>query len=134
MRSRAERELAFHRVPCGAASVAASSVCRTRLRDKFDQLLDRLTEEIHPEYRKEEMPKGYAKDESGKLVNLEEMEEKARAEREPKIISDAEIEARRKNKLLKGMVDVDVKKEIQKYEEMGNSKLLQDISGKINKR
>ena len=46
-----KEEIKNHRLPCGAATVSIESVCRRRLRDHFDAMLDRLTEETHPEGR-----------------------------------------------------------------------------------
>ena len=46
-----KEEINRHRLPCGAATVSIESVCRRRLRDHFDDMLDRLTEETHPEGR-----------------------------------------------------------------------------------
>ena len=38
-----------HKLPCGPMTVGIESICRRRLRDHFDSLLDRLTKETHPE-------------------------------------------------------------------------------------
>ena len=82
-------------------------------------LLDRLTRETHPDGVDEEI---LAMDERVEIPEPEEPEE-----------TDKE----KKERLVKeGKLKAEVKKEVQKYEEklMGNSKLLQDTSGKINKR
>ena len=42
-------EIDRHRLPCGPVTVSVDGVCRRRVKDHFDKLLDRLTQEIHPE-------------------------------------------------------------------------------------
>jgi hypothetical protein len=114
-----KKELERHRVPCGPATVSVDSICRRRLRDHFDGLLDRLTQETHPE---------------GVDQEILAMEEKVEIPEPPE---PEETEEEKKERMIReGKMKVDVKKEIQKYEEkvMGNSKLLQDTSGKIKKR
>jgi hypothetical protein len=108
-----------HKIPCGPMSVSVEGVCRRRLRDHYDMMLDKLTEETHP----------YGVDEETLAIN-EQVE--IPEEKEPE-----ETEKEKKERMIReGKMKVDVKKEIQKYEEkvMGNSKLLQDTSGKIQKR
>jgi hypothetical protein len=108
-----------HKIPCGPMSVSVEGVCRRRLRDHLDALLDRLTQETHPE---------------GADRDLLEMEE------EPEIPEDPEPEETRDDKkkrlIEEGKLRAEVSKEVGKYKEklMGNSKLLQDPSGKIKKR
>ena len=143
-------EITQHRIPCGPMTVAAAGVCRRRLRDSYDQLLDRLAQEIHQEYTPPELPKDHKFDEEGKLVHKEELakreqtaktmqkdKEKAKKEREKNEPQSPEIlESKREKMLQEGKLKADVKKEVKEYEEklMGNSKMGQDISGKIKKR
>lgn len=42
-------------IPCGAMDVSATGVCRRQLKDMYDSILDRITEEIHPEFREESL-------------------------------------------------------------------------------
>lgn len=146
----AYEEISQHRVPCGPMTVAAGGVCRRRLRDTYDQLLDRLTKEIHQEYIPPEKPKDHTFDKQGNLVHKDELakrektvksmqkgKEKAKKEREKNAPYDPEILESKKEKMLQeGKLKADVKKEVKEYEEklMGNSKMLQDTSGKIKKR
>lgn len=114
-----KKEIERHRLPCGPMSISVDGVCRRRLRDHFDSLLDRLTQETHPE--------GVDKD-------ILEMEEEPQI---PEVKEPEETDKEKKERLIKeGKLKAEVKKEVQKYEEklMGNSKLLQDTSGKIQKR
>jgi hypothetical protein len=143
-------EISQHRIPCGPMTVAATGVCRRRLRDSYDQLLDRLAKEIHQEYTPPELPKDHKFDESGGVVHKEELakrdkavktkqkeDEKANKEREKNAPHSPEILEFKKERLLQeGKLKADVKKEVKEYEEklMGNSKMGQDISGKIKKR
>jgi hypothetical protein len=90
-------EVDRHRLPCGPMTVSIEGVCRRRIRDHFDSLLDRLTLEIHPE--------GHDHDQAQMVQE--------------------------------GKKKADAKMEIDKYKEkllMGNSKLLQDPSGKLPKK
>ena len=43
------KELDRHRLPCGPLTVSVEGVCRRRVRDLFDNRLDSLTKDIHPE-------------------------------------------------------------------------------------
>jgi len=115
----AKKEIERHRLPCGPMTVSVDGVCRRKLRDSMDALLDRLTKETHPE---------------GVDTEILEMEEEVDIpeEKEPE-----ETDAEKKERLIReGKLKADVKKEVQKYEEklFGNSKMLQSKSGKINKR
>jgi len=134
-----KEEIKRHRLPCGAATVSIESVCRRRLRDHFDAMLDRLTEETHPEGRDPE-------EEDLNEVDLTQKPEETDAEKKKRMIQE-------------GKLKMDVKKIVKKYEEkimpkpktkaktsdhaepeedeedlMGNSKMLQDRTGKIQKR
>jgi hypothetical protein len=140
----AKKEIQRHRLPCGPATVSIDGVCRRRLRDHFDALLDRLTNEVHPEGRDPE-------DED--LEDEYEAQEKAKKKREDverqlesdhkgldtdieKLFSHESIEDKKERMIEEGKMKADVKKAVREYEEklMGNSKLLQDPSGKIKKR
>jgi len=115
----AKKEIERHRLPCGPMTVSVDGVCRRKLRDSMDALLDRLTKETHPE---------------GVDTEILEMEEEVDIpeEKEPE-----ETDEEKKERLVReGKLKADVKKEVQKYEEklFGNSKMLQSKSGKINKR
>lgn len=113
-----KKEIERHRLPCGPMAIAIDGICRRSLRDQFDTLLDRLTKEIHPEGVEDE------------ILELDEVE--IPEEPEPE-----ETDEERKERMIKeGKLKADVKKEVQKYEEklFGNSKMLQNQSGKIKKR
>jgi hypothetical protein len=109
-----KRESERHRLPCGPVTVAIDGVCRRRLHDHFDALLDRLTQETHPEGRDEE-----AED----LSEVEKEKEETRSEKKKRLIEEGKLRA-------------EVNAKVKQYKEklMGNSKLLQDPSGKIEKR
>jgi hypothetical protein len=113
------KEIERHRLPCGPVTVGIDGVCRRRLRDHFDALLDRLTQETHPE---------------GADREILEMEEEVEI---PEVKEPEETDEEKKERLIsEGKLKADVKKEVQKYEEklFGNSKMLQSQSGKIKKR
>lgn len=142
----AHDEIANHRVPCGPVTVAASAVCRRRLRDSFDRLLDRLTEEIHPEYTPPELPKEHKFDKEGNIVHKDELarrdkvgktlqkgKEKAKKEREKHApLTPEQVEAKKEKMIQEGQLKLDIKKELKDYEEklMGNSKLLHGVKSK----
>ena len=109
----------IHKLPCGPVTIGIDGTCRRRLRDHFDALLDKLTQETHPE---------------GADSEILEMEEEVEIP-EPKEPEETE-EEKKKRMIEEGKLKADVKKEVSKYEEklMGNSKLLQDPTGKIKKR
>jgi len=113
-----KKEIERHRLPCGAVTVSIDAVCRRKLRDHFDQALDELTKLTHPEGVSEEIM------DSDEVLIPEEKE----AEESP--------EDKKKRMVEEGKLKAEVKSEVDKYKEklMGNSKLLQDTSGKINKR
>jgi len=118
-----KEEIKRHRLPCGPLTVKIDGVCRRRLRDSMDRLLDRLTSEIHPEGRDPEQEHD---------PEIAEHEEKA-LEQKPK----QESRAQKKKKMIEaGKLRAEVSKEVAKYKEklMGNSKLLQDPTGKIQER
>jgi len=138
-----KKEIERHRLPCGPMSVSIDGVCRRRLRDSMDALLDRLTQETHPE---------------GVDTEILEMEEEVEMpeEKEPE-----ETDKEKRERLIReGKLKADVKKEVQKYADkimpkpkaktsdhseaeeeehaedklQGNSRLLQRIDGKLEKR
>jgi hypothetical protein len=113
-----KKEIERHRLPCGPMTVSIDGVCRRRLRDHFDALLDRLTQETHPEGVEEE------------ILEVDEVE--IPEEKEPE-----ESDKDKKKRLIKeGKLKAEVKHEVEKHKEklMGNSKMLQDPTGKIQKR
>lgn len=144
-----------YRIPCGPMDVSADGVCRRRLRDQFDALLDRLTEQLHPEMPETELPPDHELDEEGNVITAEEKqlrEEAAKAREKAEIEVEKELEGfgkavdelldeedmdQKKQRMIEeGKMKADVKAEVKKYEEklMGNSKMLQDTSGKIKPR
>jgi hypothetical protein len=108
-----------HKIPCGPMSIKAEAVCRRRLKDHYDLLLDRLTNEIHPDGVDEEI---LAMEERVEIPEPEQPEETDKEKKE-RLIQEGKLKA-------------EVKAEVEKYKEklMGNSKMLQDPSGKIKKR
>ena len=113
-----KKEIERHRLPCGPMTVSIDGVCRRRLRDHFDALLDRLTQETHPEGVEEE------------ILEVDEVE--IPEEKEPE-----ESDKDKKKRLIKeGKLKAEVKHEVEKHKEklMGNSKMLQNPTGKIQKR
>ena len=113
-----KKEIERHRLPCGPMTVSIDGVCRRRLRDHFDSLLDRLTQETHPEGVEEE------------ILEVDEVE--IPEEKEPE-----ESDKDKKKRLIEeGKLKAEVKHEVEKHKEklMGNSKMLQNPTGKIQKR
>jgi hypothetical protein len=139
-----KEEIKRHRLPCGPATVGIEAVCRKRLRDHFDRLLDRLTEETHPEGMDPEM------DELDDTLELQKEAEKIRQKTEKEVQRDIEgfdkelekmtsyesPEDKKERMIEEGKLKAEVKHEIQKYSDklMGNSKLLQDRTGKLPKK
>jgi fatty acid-binding protein DegV len=133
-----------HKIPCGPMAVSIDGVCRRRLRDNFDALLDRLTQETHPEGRDPE------EEDMDDEFELQEESKKKREEIERQLENDSKmldndiegllgyesLEDKKERMIEEGRMKAEVKKEVSKYEEklMGNSKLSQNISGKIKKR
>ena len=108
-----------HKIPCGPMSVGIEGICRRRLRDHYDVMLDNLTQDTHPE---------------GAAKEILEMEEKVDI---PGLDEIKESKEEKKKRLIEeGKLRAEVSKEVKKYKDkiMGNSKLLQNTSGKINKR
>ena len=113
-----KKEIERHKLPCGPMTVSIDGVCRRRLRDHFDALLDRLTKETHPEGVEEE------------ILEIDEVE--IPEEKEPE-----ESDKDKKKRLIEeGKLKAEVKHEVEKHKEklFGNSKMLQSQSGKIQKR
>ena len=110
----------FYQIPCGPMSVSADSVCRRGLKDSHDRLLDRLTKEIHPLPVVDKLPKD-SKVDGNLIVGFDESSE------------DNKIESKKERMIKEGKMRAEVKLAIKKYEEelQGNSKLLQDPTGKI---
>lgn len=105
-----------YRIPCGPMDIKADAICRRSLKDHMDKLLDRLTMEINPGVPKNEIPKGMIVNEDGFIVG-----------------GKGETTEERKQRLIEeGKLRTEVQAEIRKYKEtlQGNSKMLQDISGK----
>ncbi len=116
-----KEELEKRRLACGPMSVSVDGVCRRKLEEKYNTLLDRLTHEVHPEYVKPEAPKGYEFDAKGNLVNTAEKMQKERQKDLKKVIEGINQSGDGKGKqpgFQEGLL-------------MGNSKLLQDPTGKI---
>jgi hypothetical protein len=108
-----------HKLPCGPVAVGIESICRRRLRDHLDALLDRLTEETHPE---------------GVDNEILEMDEEVIV---PEPVEKEETDEEKKKRLIKeGKLKAEVKVAVEKHKNklMGNSKMLQDPSGKTQKR
>lgn len=101
-----------YRIPCGPMDISADGICRRSLRDGTNFLLDRLTKETNPE-----IPR------ASKLPNEVEMDES--------------VEEKKRRLIEEGKLRAEVQAEVKKYREeilQGNSKLLQDISGRIESR
>lgn len=110
------------RLPCGPMDVAADSICRRSLKDSTNALLDRLTKETNSEVPKsDKFPKGMEVDDQGRLISKK---DESPEERKARLIEEGKLRA-------------EVQAEIKRYREevlQGNSKLLQDISGRIEPR
>jgi hypothetical protein len=105
-----------YRFPCGPMDVKADTICRRSLRDSMDLLLDRLTLELNPSLPKKEIPSGLEVNEEGLLIG-----------------GKGETTEEKKQRLIEeGKIRAEVQFELKKYREelQGNSKMLQDISGK----
>lgn len=113
-----QKEIEKHRMLCGPMAVSVNGVCRRKLRESMNSLLDRLTREIHPEGQE---PESLEVDEE--IVVSEEQDEESDADKKARLIEEGKMKA-------------EVKHEVEKYRQtlQGNSKMLQDQSGKINER
>jgi hypothetical protein len=117
-----KEELEKRRLACGPMSVSVDGVCRRKLDEKYNTLLDRLTHEVHPEYVKPEAPKGYEFDAKGNLVNTAEKLQKQREKDLSKVIQGMNQSGPGGKSKQPGF---------QEGLLMGNSKLLQDPTGKM---
>jgi len=96
---KAKELLEAHKIPCGPTSISADAICRRRLRDQFDALLDRLTELTHP---------------SGVDEEILEMEEQVDL---PEEGEEEETDEQKKERMLQeGKLKIDVKRELAAYE------------------
>ena len=118
MTTKKEKIEKFYKFPCGPTDIDADGVCRKSLSEGMNRMMDRLTVEVNQELPPAaKLPKGITADESGKLmVEKEETPE----ERKAKLIEEGKLRA-------------EVRHAVKQYQEtlQGNSKLLQDITGKI---
>lgn len=128
MPSKKEKIEKLYRIPCGPMDISADSVCRRSLSDGVNKVLDRLSAETTPEPIAGKLPKGLEPDNSGKLV-----------------VEKGESREDRKNRLIEeGKLRAEVLHAVKQYREglnsgdlhqkdlQGNSKLLQDITGRIH--
>jgi hypothetical protein len=145
-----EEQIKLHRVPCGALLVNATGVCRQRLRPGMDKLLDRLTHDLHPEFVPPQAPNDHEITPDGKVIHkdvlaknkkagevMKKGKDKKKATLEKHSPLDEETFKLKKEKMLQdAALKAEVKVKSKEYEEklMGNSKLLQDATGKIPKR
>lgn len=105
-------------IPCGPVDVSAEGVCRKSLSSRMDKVLDRLTLEVNPEPPPQgKLKKGLMADDEGKIVPIP---GETREEKKQRLIEEGKLRA-------------EVRSAIKQYQEtlQGNSKLLQDITGKI---
>jgi hypothetical protein len=113
----------LYQIPCGVVGITADSVCRRSLRETMDKLLDRLTHEIHPYAEPDKLPKTLDAGEDGSIVEVtKETIKETPEEKKERLLEEGKIRA-------------EVKMAVKSYEEQlqGNSKLLQDVSGVIEK-
>ena len=86
--SSAQKDLSMHRVPCGPMSIKASGICRRRLRDNFNTLIDRLSEETGPQQQMgPEVPGGHTMMPDGAIMEnsyLQAQEAKKKAKKAKK--------------------------------------------------
>ena len=123
--SSAQKDLSMHRVPCGPMSIKASGICRRRLRDNFNTLIDRLSEETGPQQQMgPEVPGGHTMMPDGAIMEnsyLQAQEAKKKAKKAKKENPMGQLA-----EAIKGLSGPQ-----QSFNDMGNSKMLQDPSGKI---
>lgn len=105
-----------YQIPCGFMGISADSVCRKSVRPAMVGLLDRATIEINPEDPKSKIPEGVKPGGDGKLL----LPSETREEKKQRLIEEGKLRA-------------EVRTAIKQYQEsiQGNSKLLQDTSGKL---
>ena len=143
----AKKEIERHRLPCGPTTITVDAVCRKRLKDHFDHLMDRLTKETHPEGVDKEILEmeekvdddvlhekaDKAKEEAERLLK----DDNSQIENEIlKTLEDESPDEKKDRLIEEGKMKAEVQNEVRKHKEklMGNSKMLQDPSGKIKKR
>ena len=123
--SAAKKEISMHRVLCGPMSIKASGVCRRRLRDNFNTLLDRLSQETGPQQPMgPEVPGGHTLMPDGTIMEtayLQAQEAKKKARKAKKENPMGQLA-----EAIKGLSNPQ-----QSFNDMGNSKMLQDPTGKI---
>ena len=153
-----KEEIERRRLPCGPVTVAAESVCRRRLQDKFDLILGKLSELTDQEYKAPEAPKGHEIKDGKVVVEGADQTPEAKGQKmfeegliknkvksklkehaaslEPEEEPEPTLEERRKEMLNEAKMKAEVKVKAKEHETklMGNSKLLHDTTGKINKR
>jgi hypothetical protein len=156
-----KEEIERHRIPCGPVTVAAEGVCRRRLKDKFDTILGKLSELTDQEYKAPQAPAGHQMVD-GKMVSEEQLKEQKHEEKRGDLLKkgmmknevkaelkkhaetlmpkeekkEPTLDERKKEMIKEAKIKAEVKVKAKEHEIklMGNSKLLQDTSGKINKR
>lgn len=132
----AKEEIKKHRLPCGPMTVAIDGVCRRRLRDHFDSLLDRLTQETHPEGADRDI---LELDEEPEIPETPEPEE-TREEKKKRLVEEGKLRAevskevkKFKDKIMPKPKTSDHAESTEEEEEQGNSKLLQRVDGKMTR-
>ena len=123
--SAAKKNISMHLVPCGPMTIKASGVCRRRLRDNFNTLLDRLSQETGPQQPMgPEVPGGHTLMPDGTIMEtayLQAQEAKKKAKKAKKENPMGQLA-----EAIKGLSGPQ-----QSFNDMGNSRMLQDPSGKI---
>ena len=118
----------LYQVPCGPLDISADSVCRKSLSKGINKVLDRLSSDTTPEPPPPgKLPKGAVADSEEKLI-----------------VDKSETKEERKERLIEeGKLRAEVRYAVKQYQEglnpgdlhqenlQGNSKLLQDVTGKI---
>ena len=153
MAARAIEKIKQHKLPCGPMDVSINSVCRRRLHDHFDKLLDRLCEECNPTPPPSDVPKDWMTEpeetldekrekmvEEGKMkaeakAKIKEYEKTLAGEDEKKEPEETD-EQKKKRMIDEGKMKAEVKVKVKKHEEklMGNSKMLADPKQKVTTR
>ena len=156
---KANQLIESHKLPCGPMEISVEGVCRRKLKDHLDGLLDKLTNEIHPEGVDKNL---LEMEEQVEIPETEEPEETDEEKRE-RMLSEGKLKAevkhevdkyknevldppeeepeeteeeKKKRMIKEGKFNAEVKHAVDKHKEklQGNSKMLQDKSGKIKKR
>jgi hypothetical protein len=115
-------------------------VCRRRLHDTFDKLLDKICEECY-EWQEPQPPEGHKVLPDGRVMSSDHLKKQAKnkeaaAKEVEKKAAESTRSQLKKQMLEKEKLKAEVKLEADKYKEklQGNSKLLQDPTGKIQTR